>query len=154
MKRGQAALEFLMTYGWVILIVIIVIGALAAFGVFDVGRLIQDKCLLPTSLSCDESGYSTADSGTISLVLLNSFGRDVEISELTFTDKDSDQVCTETFATPVKILNQRKELINVTSCNLASKSGKYRMDIDLTYKFTDGQLTKVLKGDLTLTVAE
>ena len=34
-KRGQAAMEFLMTYGWAILAAIIVIGVLAYFGVLS-----------------------------------------------------------------------------------------------------------------------
>ena len=32
-NRAQAALEFLMTYGWAILVVLVSIGALAYFGV-------------------------------------------------------------------------------------------------------------------------
>ena len=36
--KGQAAMEFLMTYGWAILVVLLAIGALAAFGVFDMGK--------------------------------------------------------------------------------------------------------------------
>ena len=35
-RKGQAAMEYLMTYGWAILIVIIVVAALWAFGVFQV----------------------------------------------------------------------------------------------------------------------
>jgi len=35
MKKAQAAMEYLMTYGWAILIVIIVAAALVALGVFD-----------------------------------------------------------------------------------------------------------------------
>lgn len=34
-KKGQAAMEFLMTYGWAILVVLVAIGALAYFGFFD-----------------------------------------------------------------------------------------------------------------------
>ena len=34
MKKGQAAMEYLMTYGWAILIIIVVVGALFAMGVF------------------------------------------------------------------------------------------------------------------------
>jgi hypothetical protein len=33
-KKGQAAMEYLMTYGWAILIIIVVIGALWKMGVF------------------------------------------------------------------------------------------------------------------------
>ncbi len=35
--KAQAALEYLMTYGWAILIIVIAIGALYAMGVFNVG---------------------------------------------------------------------------------------------------------------------
>lgn len=34
-KKAQAAMEFLMTYGWAILVVLVAIGALAYFGVID-----------------------------------------------------------------------------------------------------------------------
>ena len=34
MRKGQAAMEYLMTYGWAILIIIVVVGALFAMGVF------------------------------------------------------------------------------------------------------------------------
>jgi hypothetical protein len=34
LKKGQSAMEYLMTYGWAILIVIVVIAALYAMGVF------------------------------------------------------------------------------------------------------------------------
>ena len=36
-KKGQAALEFLMTYGWAILAAIIVIGALGSYFYFNQG---------------------------------------------------------------------------------------------------------------------
>lgn len=44
MGKGQAALEFLMNYGWAILVVLIVIGALSYFGVLSPDRFIEDKC--------------------------------------------------------------------------------------------------------------
>jgi len=36
MKKGQTAMEYLMTYGWAILIVIVVVAALYSMGVFTV----------------------------------------------------------------------------------------------------------------------
>jgi len=35
MKKGQAAMEFLMTYGWTVLVVLAAIGVLAYFGVLS-----------------------------------------------------------------------------------------------------------------------
>lgn len=37
MRKAQSAMEYLMTYGWAILIVIVVVAALYALGVFQVG---------------------------------------------------------------------------------------------------------------------
>ena len=39
-KRGQAAMEFLLTYGWAILVVLVVIGALAYMGVLDPAKML------------------------------------------------------------------------------------------------------------------
>jgi len=42
-KKGQAAMEFLMTYGWAILAAIIAIGVLAYFGVFTPDRFVYEE---------------------------------------------------------------------------------------------------------------
>ena len=56
MKRAQAAMEFLMTYGWAILVVLVAIGALAYFGVLSPDRFLPEKCVLSTGsgLFCDK----------------------------------------------------------------------------------------------------
>ena len=41
MKKAQAAMEYLMTYGWAILIIIVVVAALYAMGVFKVGSSVS-----------------------------------------------------------------------------------------------------------------
>jgi len=50
-KRAQAAMEFLMTYGWAILVVLAAIGALAYFGVLSPGNLLPHKCEFSACLS-------------------------------------------------------------------------------------------------------
>lgn len=40
-KKGQAALEFLTTYGWAFLVILVMIGGLSYFGVLDVNTLIS-----------------------------------------------------------------------------------------------------------------
>ena len=39
MKKSQQAMEFLMTYGWAIIVVLVAIGALAYFGVLNIKNL-------------------------------------------------------------------------------------------------------------------
>ena len=151
MKRGQAALEFLMTYGWVILIVIIVIGALAAFGVFDVSRLVPDKCLLPTQLSCRDFG--APDANTVQVELLNTLGRTVVVNTVELWDKDSQaSLCNST--SPVTIDNQLSGTVTIgsatDSCGL-SAGRKYRLQVIVNYNFQGSTITKDLYGDMTIT---
>lgn len=48
----QSAVEFLMTYGWAILILIIVIGTLWKLGVFNLGNTAPNLCSLPADIGC------------------------------------------------------------------------------------------------------
>ena len=53
-KKGQAAMEFLMTYGWALLVVLIAIGALAFFGVLNPSKFLPSQCILGPGLACED----------------------------------------------------------------------------------------------------
>jgi hypothetical protein len=80
-RRSQAALEFLMTYGWAILVVLIVISALAYFGVLNPQALVPAKCTLTTGLSCKDYQVS-AGSQTIRLKIANGMGTGILINNI------------------------------------------------------------------------
>ncbi len=64
-KRGQAAMEFLMTYGWAILAAIIAIGVLAYFGVFNPSRLAGSSAIINAPLNIPSGGFNIlADEAT------------------------------------------------------------------------------------------
>lgn len=66
-KRGQAAIEFLMTYGWMLLVVLIV-GALI-FSFVDFGSLLPNKLELSNNLRGDPTGsvaFAESHSGNAS----------------------------------------------------------------------------------------
>lgn len=70
MKRGQAALEFLMTYGWAFLVVLILIGALAYFGVLSPKNFMGDKCLAPGGgFTC--KAYKLTNQGAVDHLLID-----------------------------------------------------------------------------------
>lgn len=79
MRKAQAAMEFLMTYGWAILAVLVMIGALAYFGVMRVD--VPERCILATGFACkDYRAYQLAgESAGIEFVLENGRGEDVII---------------------------------------------------------------------------
>jgi len=79
--RGQAAMEFLMTYGWAILVVLVAIAALAYFGVLNPQRFLPETCTVGPGISCDDFKVGTGGDATI--VLRNGMG--VELDTVTLS---------------------------------------------------------------------
>jgi hypothetical protein len=51
MRKGQTAMEYLMTYGWAILIIMVVVAVLFYLGVFNLGSTIS-QCTFPPGFTC------------------------------------------------------------------------------------------------------
>ena len=62
-KRGQSSQEVLLTYGWAILMVLVFLGALYYFGVFDLNKLAPNSCTLSPDMECS-SFTMVKDEGT------------------------------------------------------------------------------------------
>ncbi|MFH1133036.1 MAG: hypothetical protein V1735_00950 [Nanoarchaeota archaeon] len=97
MKRAQAALEFLMTYGWAILVVLVVIGALAYFGVLNPSILLPEKCTLETGLNCRDHQIKsgTAGTGQVALRLENGKGKGIIITSININGEIISPSCME-----------------------------------------------------------
>ena len=89
--RGQAAMEFLMTYGWAILVVLVVIGALAYFGVLSPDTLLPEKCSLPLQLSCKDFSVVDTSAGpdVITLSVINSAGRSMTLRDFNVSSAEA-----------------------------------------------------------------
>jgi hypothetical protein len=62
--KAQSAMEYLMTYGWAILIIAVVLGALFSLGVFNGSSLIGTACIASSGYLCQNPVLNTA--GTLS----------------------------------------------------------------------------------------
>lgn len=84
-RRGQAALEFLTTYGWAFLVILIMIGALAYFGVLDPERFIPQRCQIAAPFACDGENYQISDSSPqFAVRIRNSLNKPFTIDEVEF----------------------------------------------------------------------
>jgi hypothetical protein len=61
MRKGQAALEFLTTYGWAFLVILVMIGALAYFGVLNPKSFLPSRCSFGPEIDCKEATLLSAD---------------------------------------------------------------------------------------------
>jgi len=90
-KKAQGALEFLMTYGWAFLVILIMIGALAYFGILNPSKFLPDRCQFGSQVSCRQFVINSDDGTTgptMALEVTNNFGRSVYVYSPTLTTDD------------------------------------------------------------------
>src|SRR3989338_8054891 len=80
-RKGQAAMEFLMTYGWAILAAIIAIGVLAYFGVFNPGRLAGPAGLVSPPFNLDDFNIVDGGAGSdvVTMVVTQNLGSSLNL---------------------------------------------------------------------------
>ena len=71
-------MEFLMTYGWALLVVLIAIGALAFFGVLNPSKFLPNACFLGPGLACEDFKVEKS-TNLISLKIRNGMGTDFDV---------------------------------------------------------------------------
>jgi uncharacterized protein (UPF0333 family) len=138
-KRGQAALEFMLSYGWAILTVMVVIGSIA-YIMPNQRSLTRNKCTFPPQMPCAGSSF---DSDNLTLSLRNSAG--VSINSLS-----------------VKIISPEEYPCSVSKTSLKADEQFFvycenngTMDIytdtkfilTATYKKSQGSYNQTLKGE-------
>ena len=122
-RKSQAALEFLMTYGWAILVVLVVIGALAYFGVLDPSKLLPEKCTLQMGLYCKDHQISQTN-GNINLKLENGMGKGIIMTSVNVTGEAFEDGCFSTVGDYSK-LTQSAGTCSPTSCSDCSVKPAY-----------------------------
>ena len=88
-RKGQAAMEYLMTYGWALLALVAVIGALMATGAFNPSYLIAEECTLQPDLSCGPHVlYLDGGEPVLEFRINNGLGYPIYIEEVTVASSD------------------------------------------------------------------
>lgn len=122
-RKGQAAMEFLMTYGWAILVVLAAIGALAYFGILSPGNFLPSSFTMSSGISAGE--FKLDSSGNLTLGFINSMGVGIKVLSV--------YVNTSSASAPLDCNDEASQTIgglNVTQPNGVSKS--YYLDCSST----------------------
>ncbi|PIO00507.1 hypothetical protein COT72_02265 [archaeon CG10_big_fil_rev_8_21_14_0_10_43_11] len=83
-SKGQSALEYLITYGWALLVIIVVLVALAGLNVFNARAWSGEYASGFSSFSVDSWSYSKA--GEVEFSLANLIGNTITIQSINITD--------------------------------------------------------------------
>ena len=160
MKKAQAAMEFLMTYGWALLVVLIVIGALAYIGVTGSSTFSGDQCTFPPGLICSSfkvdasgdasSGATTLGAGNedIMVILQNGLGQSISNAIISVSDATigSSSTCAAVTVEPASLSTWGEGVAQTftINCNAAFATGdKFRATINLDYMAGGVTHTKV-----------
>lgn len=147
-QSGQAAMEFLLNYGWAVLVVFIIIGALSYFGVLSPASLLPEKCTMPTSLSCVD--HTVGDDG-VEVKLQNGAGRSMIIREVQFSSDALSGSCTTGPIIGLLGNGESKSFaaLDPASCSAVKDKGKNKYSVRVTYSWSDSPtITHTMDGEL------
>jgi len=167
-KKGQAAMEFLMTYGWAILAAIIAIGVLAYFGVFNPARLAGSTgivnapfnmdafSIVSDSTVGDECGVGVLDYDCITMEITQSSGKTIDVFSLTdiITAKQGVGgtpiwVCllTPTIATSTWTTGEKRTLAcHTTTTDAWVTTDAISVDVTFAYEVTNSNIAQTSSG--------
>ncbi|MCK4634722.1 MAG: hypothetical protein KAT37_02505 [Candidatus Aenigmarchaeota archaeon] len=134
-KKGQSALEYLMTYGWAILIIIIVGGVLYYYGVFSPGKLVGESKVGFSKVQLDTW---TVDAGADELlfILENRAGKEINITNFDVGGTNTDAATYWTTTWNMAAGDRSTNFVNVTSPSIDAGES-YKWDITITYYMTE-----------------
>jgi hypothetical protein len=135
-KKGQAALEFLTTYGWAFLVILVMIAALAYFGVLDPSNMVGESCAASAPISCSgvQSDLSDNDLG---VELKNGNPKTMTITGQTLIVEGND--CGAVTLSSATLNSGQKAIITVdpaaaNTCITSHSAGdKVKYELALTY---------------------
>jgi len=165
LKKSQAAMEFIITYGWAIIVVLVTISALAYFGVLDVDRFFPDKCMIDAGISCLDHKMIFVDAdafiparNNLDLIIKNNLGWKIEDIEIYFPEFDKNE------ERHINLLNSEKsekgEIIvsdvtdainlgtNPKSKEAFKKGEKYDLDFIISFTHTQSGLIHKYNGNI------
>jgi hypothetical protein len=150
MRKGQGAMEYLMTYGWALLVIIIVGAALFALGILNPATYQQKRCNgFQYVTYMDQSAVDAT--GTYTLHIRNGVN-DINITQISVTGTNTTAVGDAAVDTRLVLdgdegnyngnsttwLSQGKEVV-ITASGLGMPAGSYDdLGVTITYNVKNG----------------
>ncbi|MBT4577344.1 hypothetical protein HOM13_03865 [Candidatus Woesearchaeota archaeon] len=140
-KSGQGSLEFLMTYGWAVLVVIVAVGSLNFYYFSGSSSVTPETCFLGPGLGCNDFAIYE---DSLSIVIINSLGRD--LGEVSIQNSN----CLS-LTDPITLDNNEERILVLEGCNF--NGGDFvSEDIELTYSFIGSSIDHLREASLTTVV--
>ena len=128
MKKSQAAMEFLMTYGWAMMVGAVVIVGMSYFGLFNLDTYLPTKCDFPVGFSCkDFSVLSTS----VEFSIKNNLGGRIDRIGIAIPICDSGYIGNLEY--------DETSALSLAGCTIPT--GKYEYEVRISYTKNNTGLT-------------
>ena len=150
--KSQAALEFLTTYGWAFLVILIMIGTLAYFGILNPSKILPNRCNFGAEFQCLDYQISSASS-TFKIRLKNNVGESIDVTSITLgTESVASYTCVTPPAPPVSWKSGEIKDLLWSSCSggglTAGEKGKILVTLRYNTVVSGSGYTKEVKGEV------
>ncbi|MFH0817398.1 MAG: hypothetical protein V1909_02070 [Candidatus Micrarchaeota archaeon] len=148
-KKGQAAIEYLMTHGWAILSLTAILVILYSMGVFSPSKYVRQECYFQPDFYCQSFRLVKGESQPYILTfsINNGLGFDILVDEVNITTADlgkggeytHSNLCSTGICVPGSGLIKQGELLNVTfpitsAESLPERGAMRQMKVSIAYR--------------------
>lgn len=141
-KSGQAMSEFLITYGWAVIVILVLIGGLsglAQVGLIRSDHIVPERCILDVGVSCNDFNVNE-DRAAISLI--NGLGKNIKVENISIGGN-----CSETFK---KNFDSGEIIIfELFNCSNGERKKRFDGEIVIYYQEERRKSFRTIKGDIT-----
>ena len=157
--KSQAALEFLTTYAWAFLVILVTIGALYSFGAFDFSKFLPQRCLFPSQFECIDYSFMGAPVNEVRLRLANNLGENIRVTSFSITNDAVNPLgCSSLPASPIDWARDTERDFVFSGCQNGVFIIGERTDAKITMKYcsplTAGCPEHTVNGKITAVVIE
>ena len=138
-KKGQAAMEFLMTYGWAILAAIIAIGVLAYLGVFTPGQYTSGSTIVTAPFYAN--AWNVKASAGVTLELRNNGGESLNIQSVSVSGCGTN-------SNGVTVASGAVQAITITCAPVLTEGDNFKGDISINYLKTGSTVDLTSTGSI------
>lgn len=168
-NKAQAALEFLTTYGWAFLVILIMIGALAYFGILSPSKLLPNRCNFGSEFVCDDYRITSETPPTTTpptpakefrIRLKNNVGEAVTVASIVIGSETPNQFECTAPTMPTNWPSGKVEDLVWTACNpeaagvgfVSGEKAKILVTVNWYPTQSGTNYAKVTKGEVFATV--
>jgi uncharacterized protein (UPF0333 family) len=170
-------MEFLMTYGWAIMVLLVAISAFAYFGIMNPQKTMPDKCIFTAGLNCRDQQivvYTAApDTMGVTVMIENKLGERIIIQEVNMTTSYagatlhpvSNQECSidgndlENGAGVAQPQPVNADAVADMRCDISFGAARVpeagntqKVDVIIKYRKLTGSLTQTAQGEIQTTI--